>query len=241
MLVLMAFAVVVAVVPLGSIIYAVVSHGIRAIHGLGFFTQPPPGDATSPAGGLGNAIGGTLIMVTLSSAVFIPLGILGAVYLVEFGPGTLLARAVRFFAEVMTGIPSIIFGIFVYTVIVSYMGHFSALAGSAAIGLIMWPIVVRTSEEMLGRVQPSVREASMLAVARAAGETAPLLFTALGNQYLSFRLDQPISALPIEIYNGATSAYAAQQERAWAGALTLIGIVLALTLVARFVASRRSV
>ena len=266
MLGLMGLAVLVAVVPLGSIIYAVISHGIGAIHGLGFFTQPPPGDATSPGGGLGNAIAGTLIMVALASVVFIPLGVLGAVYLVEFGPGTLLARAVRFFAEVMTGIPSIIFGIFVYTVIVSYMGHFSALAGSVAIGLIMWPIVVRTSEEMLSRVQPSVREASlalgipkwktvlkvilptaaaglttgsMLAVARAAGETAPLLFTALGSQFMSFRLDQPISALPIEVYGGATSAYAAQQQRAYAGALVLIGLVLALTLIARFVAARR--
>jgi phosphate transport system permease protein len=264
MLGLMSLSVLIAVVPLGSIVYAVIAHGIGAIHSFRFFTQPPPGDATSPGGGLGNAIVGTSVMVALASVVFIPLGILGGVYLVEFGRGSLLARAVRFFAEVMTGIPSIIFGIFVYTMI----DRFSAFAGALAIGLIMWPIVVRTSEEMLLRVHSSVREASlalgiprwktvlrvilptaaaglttgsMLAVARAAGETAPLLFTALGNQFMSFRLDQPISALPIEVYSGATSAYAAQQERAWAGALVLIALVLALTLVARFVAARRSV
>jgi len=206
--------------------------------------------------------------VTIASAVFIPLGILGGVYLVEFGRGTILARAVRFFSEVMTGLPSIVFGIFAYAAIVKVMGRFSALAGAAAIGLIMWPLVVRVSEEILSRVPSPVKEASlalgipkwrtvlrvvlptaaaglttgsMLAIARAAGETAPLLFTVLGSQFMSFRVDQPISALPIAIYNGATSAYAAQVQRAWAGALTLITIVLVLTLVARFVAARRSV
>jgi len=268
MFALMGLAIVLAVVPLGSILVEVVVKGVGAIHGLSFFTQSPPGDATSAGGGLANAIVGTLMMVTIASAVFIPIGILGGVYLVEFGRGTILARAVRFFSEVMTGLPSIVFGIFAYAAIVKVMGRFSALAGAAAIGLIMWPLVVRVSEEILSRVPSPVKEASlalgipkwrtvlrvvlptaaaglttgsMLAIARAAGETAPLLFTVLGSQFMSFRVDQPISALPIAIYNGATSAYAAQVQRAWAGALTLITIVLVLTLVARFVAARRSV
>jgi phosphate transport system permease protein len=146
------------------------------------------------------------------------------------------------------------------------MHHFSALAGAGALGLIMWPVIIRTSEEMLGRVPSPVREASlalgipkwktilrvniptaasgittgcMLAVARAAGETAPLLFTALGNQFTSFHVDRPMSSLSLEIFNGALSPYAAAQQRAWATALTLIALVLALTLIARFVTSRR--
>jgi len=264
---LMAFAVLLVLVPLVAIIAAVVMKGIGAIHGLSFFTQPPPGDATAPGGGLANAIVGTLLMVTMASVVFIPLGILGAVYLVEFAAESRLARAVRFFSEVMTGIPSIMVGVFAYAVLVVYMHHFSAIAGALAIGLIMWPIVLRTSEEMLGRVPSAVREASlalgtpkwrtvlkvvlpsaaaglttgcMLAVARAAGETAPLLFTSLSSPYISFNVTQPMSALPIEIFFGATSPYPEQIQRAWAGALTLIALVLALTLIARYVTARRS-
>ena len=269
MFLFMGLAVLLALVPLVSIIVEVVAKGIGAIHGLSFFTQPPPGDATQPGGGLANAVVGTLIMVGLASVVFIPLGITGAVYLVEFGPGTPLARAVRFFAEVMTGIPSIMFGIFAYGVlVVVIIHHYSAIAGAAALGLIMWPIVLRTSEEMLSRVPSGVREASlalgtpkwrtvlkvvlpsaaaglttgsMLAVARAAGETAPLLFTALGSQSTSFNISQPMSALPLEIFNGALSPYAPQIQRAWAGALTLIALVLVLTLIARFVTARRGI
>jgi len=261
-------AVTLALVPLASILVEVVLKGVGAIHGLGFFTQPPPGDATATGGGLANAILGTLIMVALASVVFIPLGILGAVYLSEFASGNRLSRVVRFFSEVMTGIPSIMIGVFAYGILVVYMHHYSALAGALALGIIMWPIVLRTSEEMLRRVPTSVREASlalgtpkwrtvlkvvlpsaaaglttgcMLAVARAAGETAPLLFTALGSEFISFKLTQPMSALPLEIFNGAQSPYPQQIQRAWAAALTLIALVLALTLVARFVTARRSV
>ena len=268
MLALMALAVLLALVPLASILIQVVIKGAGAIHGLSFFTQPPPGDATATGGGLANAIIGTLIMVAMAAVVFIPLGILGAVYLSEFASNNRLARAVRFFSEVMTGIPSVMVGIFAYGLIVVYTHHFSALAGGFALGLIMWPIVLRTSEEMLGRVPTSVREASlalgtpkwrtvlkvvlpsaaaglttgsMLAVARAAGETAPLLFTALGREFISFKITQPMSALPLEIFNGAQSPYPQQIQRAWAAALTLIALVLALTLVARFVTARRSV
>ena len=268
MLALMALAVLLALVPLASILVEVVIKGVGAIHGLSFFTQPPPGDATATGGGLANAIIGTLIMVAMAAVVFIPLGILGAVYLSEFASDNRLSRAVRFFSEVMTGIPSIMVGVFAYGILVVYMHHFSALAGAFALGLIMWPIVLRTSEEMLGRVPTSVREASlalgtpkwrtvlkvvlpsaaaglttgsMLAVARAAGETAPLLFTALGREFISFKITQPMSALPLEIFNGAQSPYPQQIQRAWAAALTLIALVLALTLVARFVTARRSV
>jgi phosphate transport system permease protein len=268
MLGLMALAVLLALVPLVSILVEVAIKGAGAIHGLSFFTQPPPGDATATGGGLANAIVGTLIMVAMATVVFVPLGILGAVYLSEFASNNRLARAVRFFSEVMTGIPSIMVGVFAYGILVVYMHHFSAIAGAFALGLIMWPIVLRTSEEMLGRVPMSVREASlalgtpkwrtvlkvvlpsaaaglttgsMLAVARAAGETAPLLFTALGSEYISFRITQPMSALPLEIFSGATSPYAEQVQRAWAAALTLIALVLALTLVARFVTARRSI
>jgi phosphate transport system permease protein len=268
MLGLMALAVLLALVPLVSILVEVAIKGAGAIHGLSFFTQAPPGDATATGGGLANAIVGTLIMVAMATVVFVPLGILGAVYLSEFASNNRLARAVRFFSEVMTGIPSIMVGVFAYGILVVYMHHFSAIAGAFALGLIMWPIVLRTSEEMLGRVPMSVREASlalgtpkwrtvlkvvlpsaaaglttgsMLAVARAAGETAPLLFTALGSEYISFKITQPMSALPLEIFSGATSPYAEQVQRAWAAALTLIALVLALTLVARFVTARRSI
>lgn len=268
MLGLMALAILIAIIPLGSILVEVVVKGLKGIHGLSFFTQSPPGNPLERGGGVYNGIIGTLEMVGLASLIFIPLGILAGVYLVEFGAGTVLARLVRFFAEVMTGIPSIILGIFVYAILVIRTGHFTALAGALALGMIMWPIVIRTSEEMLGRVPVNVREASMalgtpkwktvlrvvlpsaagglvtgcmLGVARAAGETAPLLFTALGNQFVSYSLNQPIAALPLTIYNGALSAYPAEIERAWAGALTLIAIVLIFTLVARLITSQRSV
>lgn len=268
MLGLMALAILIAIVPLGSILIEVVIKGLKGMHGLSFFTQSPPGNPLQHGGGVYNGIIGTLEMVGLASLIFIPLGILAGVYLVEFGPGTVLARLVRFFAEVMTGIPSIIFGIFIFAILVIRTHHFTALAGALALGMIMWPIVIRTSEEMLGRVPVSVREASMalgttkwktvlrvvlpsaagglvtgcmLGVARAAGETAPLLFTALGNQFVSYSFNQPIAALPLIIYNGALSPYPAEIERAWAGALTLIAIVLIFTLVARLITSQRSV
>jgi phosphate transport system permease protein len=268
MLAFMALAVLLALFPLASILVEVVIKGAGAIKGLSFFTQPPPGDATVSGGGIANAIVGTLIMVMMAAVIFIPLGILGAVYLSEFASNNRLARAVRFFSEVMTGVPSIMVGVFAYGLIVVYMHHFSAIAGAFALGLIMWPIVLRTSEEILSRVPTSVREASlalgtpkwrtvlkvvlpsaaaglttgcMLAIARAAGETAPLLFTALGSEFISFKITQPMSALPLEIYSGATSPYPEQIQRAWAAALTLIALVLALTLIARFVTARRSV
>lgn len=262
---LMLLAIVIAITPLVWILFDVVKMGYHAL-GASFFTQGPPGNAAARGGGALNGIVGTLIMVGMAAAMAIPLGILGAVWIVEFSGGGKRAATVRFFADVMTGIPSIVFGIFVYTLIVLTTKQFSALAGSVAVALIMWPVVLRTSEEMLRLVPNELREAAyalgtprwrtvlkvvlpsaagglvtgiMLSLARASGETAPLLFTALGNQFVSHSLNKPISALPLEIFRGATSAFAASQERAWASALTLIVLVLLLALGSRALVGRR--
>lgn len=267
MTVLMGLSIAIALVPLVWILVEVIAKGLAGIHSFSFFTQPPPGIPTSTGGGIYNAIAGTVEMVVIAGLIFIPLGILGGIYLVEFGAGTVLARAVRFFAEIMTGLPSIIFGLFLYLILVVRDQHFSALSGALALGVLMWPIVIRTSEEMLSRVPVEVREASlalgipkwktvlnvvlpsassglvtgcMLGVARATGETAPLLFTALGNQFTSYSLSSPISSLSLVIYNGALSPYSAQLQRAWAAALTLIAMVLIMTLAARYFAGRRN-
>lgn len=260
-------ALAVAITPLVWILVDVAKMGAGALRGTQFFTQGPPGDPSSPGGGALNGIVGTLIMVGLAAAMAVPMGILGAVYLAEFGRASRFARAVGFFADVMAGIPSIVFGIFVFSLVVVTTRSFSALAGAMALALIMWPVILRTSEEMIRLVPGEIREAAyalgvprwrtilkvvlptaasgiatgvMLGVARAAGETAPLLFTALGNQFVSTRLDQPMSALPLEIFRGATTAYGSAQERAWAAALTLIGLVLALTLGGRALVARRA-
>ena len=204
-------------------------------------------------------------MVGLATVVSVPLGILGAVYLVEYGKGNWLAKLIRFFSDVMTGVPSIFVGLFVYTALVIQFG-FGALMGAASLAIIMLPIVVRSTEEMLKLVPPELKDASyalgaakwqtvlrvilpsaapgittgvMLAVARAAGETAPLLLTALGSIQLTAKLwGEPIQALPLAIFDGARNPFAAGQARAWAGALELLIIVLVFTIVARVVASR---
>jgi phosphate transport system permease protein len=261
----MRLAVVLALAPLVWIVVDLARRGLAAIGGVGFFTQGPPGDPTSVGGGVANGIVGTVLMVGLGGVLAVPVGVLGAVWLVEFaGPGR-LGRAVRFVAEVMTGVPSIVFGIFVYTLVVVAMGSFSAVAGALALALVMWPLVLTTAEEMLRQVPREVREAALalgvprrrvvvkvvlptaagglitgilLAVARAAGETAPLLFTALGNQFVSVRLDRPMSALPLEIFRGATSPFTAANQRAWAGALMVLALVLALSVTARRLGAR---
>jgi phosphate transport system permease protein len=211
-------------------------------------------------GGIGNAIVGTLVLIALGSAMGLPAGIAAGVYLAEFGASR-FASLVRFVADTLTGVPSIVVGIFVYTILVLPFRHFSALAGAVSLALIMIPIVARTTEEMLRLVPVSLREGAlalgapqwrvttgvvlpaassgvatgaMLAVARVSGETAPLLFTALNYNDFSRRLDEPIASLTVQIYNYAISPYDEWHAQAWAATLVLVAIILAINVVVRF-------
>jgi phosphate transport system permease protein len=264
----MVTAVLLAIVPLVFILIDVVAKGVGQLSA-GFFTQPEPFAVTAPGGGFGAGIRGTIKMVTLGTAVAAPIGVLAAVYLNEYQARSPLATTVRFFADVMTGIPSIFVGIFVFTAVVLATHSFSSWAGGLALGILMLPIIVRTSEEALRLVPSALREASLalgvrrwrtivsvvlpaalpgimngalLAVARAAGETAPLLLTAFGNQLLVGwgSWNGPEAALTLEIFNNSRSPFAAQQARAWTGALVLIAGVLILSIIARVVVARRS-
>ncbi|MEA3493516.1 MAG: phosphate ABC transporter permease PstA, partial [Candidatus Margulisiibacteriota bacterium] len=248
---------VIAVVPLFSVIGYVFVKGIGAID-LNFFTQlpAPVGD---PGGGMGNAIVGTIIIVALSCLVGLPVGILGGIWLAQFGSGK-RGFFVRYAADVLSGIPSIVIGIFAYVLIVLTMKRFSAIAGGFALGMIMVPTVTRTTEEMIRMVPRSLYEAGlalgipewkvmirvvfktawsgiftgiMLAVARIMGETAPLLFTAFNNMYWNFRIDQPMSSMTVQIYNYAISPFTEWHAQAWAGSLTLVFAVLVITLLVR--------
>jgi phosphate transport system permease protein len=233
-----------------------------------FLTQSLPFSMMKEGGGFLNGLIGTAIMVGIASVVSIPLGIFAAVYLVEYGKGNWLAKLIRFFSDVMTGVPSIFVGVFVYTALVIKF-KYGAIMGAASLILIMMPIVVRSSEEMLKLVPAELKDASyalgaakwqtivkvilpsaapglttgaMLAVARAAGETAPLIMTALGSLQLVTKLaGSPISSLTLLIYSGAGQPFDAAQARAWAGALELLVIVLVLTIVARVMSSRSRV
>jgi len=251
------------VAPLVAIFVYLVYKGASSLN-LDFFTQlpKPPGE---PGGGMGNAILGSGILLGLASLIGVPIGIGGGIYLAEFGRGTKLAEAVRFTADVLNGVPSIVMGVAVYALVVTPQMPFSALSGGVALGIMMIPTVCRTTEEMLLMVPHAVREAAlalgvpnwrsvlsitvktaspgiitgcMLAFARVAGETAPLIFTAFGNSFWSTSLNRPIAALPLQIYVYALSPYDDWHRQAWAGALVLIVlIVLAVSLV-RFVTSR---
>jgi phosphate transport system permease protein len=252
-----------AIVPLVSVLLYVAKAGLAGLS-LEFFTGLPAPLGES-GGGMRHAIAGTLILVGLACAVGIPLGVTAGVYVSEIGDGW-LARAVRFSADVLSGVPSITVGIFVYTLVVLTMGRFSALAGGIALGILMLPTITRTTEELLKLVPASLREAGlalgvprwkvtlrivlvtaapgiatgvMLAVARVAGETAPLLFTALGNRFWSTALDQPIAALSVQIYTYATSPYEEWHRQASAAALVLVLMVLLLNLGARLLFARR--
>jgi phosphate transport system permease protein len=231
---------------------------------LAFFTQNQrsPGE---PGGGMANAIVGTLILIGIASAVGLPVGMGAGLYLAE-KRSTLLATTVRFLADVLNGLPSIVMGIFAWELLVKPVRHFSALAGGIALGAMMIPMVTRTTEEMVRLVPISLREAALalgysrwrtsltivlrtalggivtgalVAMARIAGETAPLLFTALGNQFWSTSLRAPIAALPLQIFNYAISAYDEWHAQAWAGALVLVGIVFVISLAARIATRRR--
>jgi phosphate transport system permease protein len=259
-------AFVLALVPLAFVLEYVVVKGSGLIS-WSFLTQVEPFDFTQRGGGFWNGIKGTIKLVVLASAIAIPVGLGCAVWLVEYGRGW-FANTVRFVADVMTGVPSVFVGVFVYSFLVLRTGHFSAWTGAVALGLLMVPIIVRGSEEVLRLVPGDLREASlalgvprwrtaikvvvptaasslvtvtMLAVARAAGETAPLLFTSFGSRVVTgwTQFNGPDSALPLLIYRDARSAYAPAQERAWAGALVLITLVLVLSITARLITTWR--
>ncbi len=265
---LMIAALVVAIVPLVFILADVIIKGIGDLN-LSFLTQPEPFVQTAPGGGFGAGIRGTIKMVGLGTAIAVPIGVFAAVYLAEYsGRRNTLATAVRFFADVMTGIPSIFVGIFVFTVVVLTTGAFSTYAGGIALGILMIPVIVRTSEEALLLVPAILRESAfalgirkwrtiisvvlpaalpgittgvLLAIARAAGETAPLLLTAFGSQLLVGygSWGGPETSLTLEIFNNSRAFLPVQVTRAWTGALVLIIGVLLLSLVARWAVARR--
>ena len=255
--------VLVALVPLASLLWLVVSRGLPGLD-LGFLTgRPAP--VGEPGGGVGNGIVGTLMMVGMASAVAVPLGVAAGVFLAERGDGA-LGRVVRFTTEVLTGVPSIVVGIVAYTMVVVPMGHFSALAGSAALTLLMIPPLARATEEFVRLVPTTLREASLalgvpawrtslrvvlptamggiataslIAIARAAGETAPLLFTALNNAWWNLRPDQPTASLTVQIFNYSISPYEEWHRQAWSAALVLLLLVGTLNLVARLATRAR--
>ena len=238
---------------------------IKGIGGINidFFTKLPTPVGVE-GGGLANAIVGSVMVVGMAAALSVPVGVATAVYLSEYGRG-MLASLVRFVSDVLSGVPAIVAGIAGYTFVVSRMGRFSAFAGSVALALLMLPIVIRSSEEMLKTVPDTLREASlalgvprwktilrvvlrtasgglvtgvMLAVARVGGEAAPLLFTAFSNSFWGFRPDQPVATLPVQIFNYAISPYDDWHQKAWAAALLLICMVLALNVASRLYVSR---
>jgi phosphate transport system permease protein len=256
-------AAILVICPLLLILGFLVYRGISAINVDFFIHLPKP--VGEPGGGVANAIVGSVIMIALAVGMGLPIGILGGVYLAE-SRDRRVPWLVRFLSDVLNGVPSIVFGIFAYTVIVLPMRRFSALAGGFALGIIMLPIVVRTTEEMVRLVPNSLREAGlglglprwkvslrivlpaaragiitgvMVAVARIAGETAPLLFTALGNRFWHQGLDQPIAALPLQIYAYAIAPYDDWHRQAWAAALVLITMVFVASLAARLAPRRR--
>jgi phosphate transport system permease protein len=228
------------------------------------FTQTPK-PAGESGGGMANAIVGTLVLIAIATAVGLPIGMGAGLFLAE-RRGSRLANSVRFLSDVLNGLPSIVVGIFAWQFLVRPVGHFSALAGGIALGAMMIPLVTRATEEMIRTVPASLREAALalgytrwrtslaivlrtalpgivtgalVAVARIAGETAPLLFTALGNQFWSTSLGEAIAALPLQIFTYATGPYDDWHAQAWAGALVLIGIVLVISVAARLATRSR--
>ena len=256
-------ATVIVVVPLIAIFAYLIYKGASSLN-VAFFTKVPA-PVGETGGGMANAILGSAMVLALASAIGVPIGIGGGIFLAEFGRGTKLAAAIRFTADVLNGVPSIVMGLAAYSLIVVPMGHFSGYAGGVALGFMMIPTVCRTSEEMLLMVPHAIREAAlglgvpnwravlsitvktaspgiitgcMLAFARVAGETAPLVFTALGNQFWSTDLNQPIAALPLQIYVYALSPYDDWHRLAWAGSLVLIILIVFAVSLVRFVTSR---
>ena len=254
---------VVVLLPLVAILAYLIYKGASSLNGAFFTRLPRPvGEA---GGGMANAIVGSGIVLALASLIGIPVGVAGGVYLAEYGNGRLLGSVLRFTADVLNGVPSIVIGIAGYTLLVVHQRHFSALAGGLTLSVMMVPTVTRTTEVMLLTVPHSLREAAlglgiprwrtilsvslrtalpgiitgcMLAFARVAGETAPLLFTAFGSQFWPGGLREPIAALPLQIYTYALSPYEEWHRLAWAGALVLITMIVVSVGLVRYVTSR---
>ncbi|MDQ6810281.1 MAG: phosphate ABC transporter permease PstA [Actinomycetota bacterium] len=262
-------ATVIALIPLVLIVYYLLRKGLGS-WSPSFFSTDPTGNTffkSSSIGGIKSAILGTIEIVALASAIAIPIGIGVAVWLVEYGRGSWFARTVRFFVDVLTGVPSIVFGLFIYIIVIVGTGStYAAYKGSLALALLMLPVVIRSAEVILLLVPGALRESALalgaprwrvirsivlptalpgmvtgvlLAIARAAGETAPLLFTAGATLKANFNLSQFMNSLPVQIYSDVTSPTTAVVNRAWGAALTLVTMILVLNLIARLI-SRRS-
>ena len=246
-----------ATLPLVLVLIYLIAKGASSLNADFFLHTPRP--VGIPGGGIANAVVGSLILVGIASIVGVPIGVGGGMYLAE-KRGSPLAQVVRFLADVLNGLPSIVIGIFAWEMLVRPARHFSALSGGVALGVMMIPTVSRTTEEMIRVVPAQLREAALalgysrwraslrvilpaaisgvvtgilIAVARVSGETAPLLFTAFGNQYWSFSPREPIAALPLQVFSYAISPYDEWHAQAWAGALVLIVLVLLVSLLAR--------
>ena len=256
-------ATIAVITPLIAILFDLLKQGVTSLN-WNFFTKiPVPVGETG--GGMANAIVGSGVVLALASVIGIPLGIGAGIYLAEYAGSTRMGNVVRFTADVLNGVPSIVMGIAIYALIVMPQKHFSAFAGGVVLGVMMVPTVTRTTEEMLRMVPHAIREAAlglgvpawrsvltitartasagivtgcMLAFARVAGETAPLLFTALGNDFSSTNLNQPIAALPLQIYVYALSPYDEWHRLAWAGSLVLIVLIIVSVALVRYVVSR---
>lgn len=255
-------SVLIALVPLAVVLFYIISRGITALN-WDFFTKLPKPVGES-GGGMANAIVGSIKLILLAAGIAVPVGILAGVYVAEY-KGSVLASSVRFAADVLNGIPSIVVGIFAYGLVVLPMKRFSAIAGGIALAIMMIPIITRTTEELLNLVPQNLREGGLalgasrarvtfsiilpaalpgiltgilVAIARISGETAPLLFTSLNNQFWSPRLDQPTASLTVQIYTYAISAYDDLHRQAWAGGLVLVVLVLMFSVLARVVTRR---
>jgi phosphate transport system permease protein len=251
-----------ALVPLFFVFFYVLKQGFSSLNWDFFTKMPKPvGEA---GGGMANAIVGTLMLISLASCLAIPVGLVSGIYLSEY-PKSKLATSVRFTADVLNGIPSIVIGIFAYALVVLPVHHFSALAGGVALGFMMIPIITRTTEELLNLVPSTLREGALalgatrsraaftvmlpaalpgimtgilVSLARIAGETAPLLFTSFSNRFWSTSLTQPIASLTVQVYTYAISPYEDWHRQAWAGALVLVSVVFIFSVLARVVTKR---
>jgi len=259
---LCALSVLVALVPLALILFYVLTQGLSSLN-FAFFTEMPK-PVGETGGGMANAVVGSLIVVTIGAIFAIPLGIMSGIYASEYA-GSRLASAVRFAADTLNGVPSIVIGVFVYGIAVLPFRQFSALAGGLALGIMMIPLIMRTTEELVLLVPGSLKEGALalgatraravftvvlpaalpgimtgilLALARIAGETAPLIFTAFNNRFFSTDINQPIATLTVQVFTYAVSPYKDWHRQAWAGALVLVGIVFVCSLLARVATAR---